>query len=293
MRIALLVVATALAWWPAPPDRQARFRSGIESVRVDVLATAGGRPVTGLRPEDFEVRDNGVLQKVAFVEGDKAAINVMLALDTSASLSAARLAQLREACRALLGKLEPGEAAGLVTFSHMVTLLEPMTTDLARIDRALETVTPDGDTGLIDATSLGLSLAEQGDGRGLLVIFSDGVDTTSWQSEEAVLRSVKGFETVAYAVSAAEAPREGPQFLREVVNASGGKVFEVAANDRLQSAFVQILDEFRQRYLLSYTPTGVARPGWHKIEVRVRARGVNARARAGYFARPLPVSRFP
>ena len=116
------------------------------------------------------------------------------------------------------------------------------------------------------------------------MIFSDGVDTTSWQSEELVLRSVKGFETVAYAVSAAE-PGDAPRFLREVANTSGGKVFEVGANERLQSAFVQILNEFRQRYLLSYTPAGVAKPGWHKIEVRVKLRGVAARARAGYFAR--------
>ena len=85
----------------------------------------------------------------------------MLALDTSASLSRSRLAQLREANRALLGMLLPGEAAGLITFSHMVTLQEPMTTDLARIDRALETVSPAGDTSLIDAASLGLSLADR------------------------------------------------------------------------------------------------------------------------------------
>ena len=59
----------------------------------------------------------------------------------------------------------------------------------------------------------------------------------------------------------------------------------MGSNDRLEAAFVQILEEFRQRYLLSYSPTGVTKPGWHKIEVRVKRRGVTAQARPGYFAR--------
>ena len=284
MRVVHVALVGVLMWAAHPGARQVRFATKVESVRVDVLATSGGRPVQGLTAADFEVRDNGVVQKVSLVEGDTAATNVMLALDTSSSLSEKRLQQLRDASRALLSRLLPGEAAGLIAFSHVVTLVGEMTPDLGRIDRALDTVEPSGDTALIDASSLGLSLAEQGDGRGLLVIFSDGLDTTSWQSEDAVLRSAKGFETVVYAVSAAE-PGQAPRFLRELVNASGGKVFEVTAGERLQSAFVQILDEFRQRYLLSYSPTGVAQPGWHEIEVRVKRRGVTAKARPGYFAR--------
>ena len=284
MRLVHVALVGLLLWSTHPTAGQVRFATKVESVRVDVLATSDGRPVQGLTAADFEVRDNGVVQKVSLVEGDTAAANVMLALDTSASLSEQRLQQLRDASRALLSRLLPGEAAGLIAFSHVVTLVGEMTPDLPRIGRALDTVEPWGDTALIDASSLGLSLAEQGDGRGLLVIFSDGLDTTSWQSEDAVLRSAKGFETVVYAVSAAE-PGQAPRFLRDLANATGGKVLEVSAGERLQAAFVQILDEFRQRYLLSYSPTGVTKPGWHEIEVRVKRRGVTAKARPGYFAR--------
>ena len=284
MRLVHVALVGVLLWAAHPGASQVRFTTKVESVRVDVLATSDGRPVQGLTAADFEVRDNGVVQKVSLVEGDTAAANVMLALDTSASLSERRLQQLRDASRALLSRLLPGEAAGLIAFSHVVTLVAEMTPDLPRLGRALDTVEPWGDTALIDASSLGLSLAEQGDGRGLLVIFSDGLDTSSWQSEDAVLRSAKGFETVAYAVSAAE-PGQAPRFLRDLANATGGKVLEVSAGERLQSAFVEILDEFRQRYLLSYSPTGVSKPGWHEIEVRVKRRGVTAKARPGYFAR--------
>jgi hypothetical protein len=48
--------------------------------------------------------------------------------------------------------------------------------------------------------------------------------------------------------------------------------------------FLEIFREFRQRYLLSYTPARVSTPGWHRLEVRVRQRGAAVRARQGYFA---------
>ena len=282
MRVWAGLAIAALTSMPAA--QQARFVTKVESVRVDVLATSGGRPVTDLAATDFEVRDNGVLQSAKLLSSDTVPVNVMIALDASASLSAERLERLRNASRALLGKLHPGESAGLITFSHVVRLVQSMTPDVKAVEAALGTVTPSGNTSLIDATSLGLSLGEPASGRGLLVVFSDGVDTASWQREEVVVKAARQFDTVLYAV-AVTSPGRSPQFLRDVADATGGKVFEVQSNDRLEATFVQILEEFRQRYLLSYTPTGVSKPGWHKIEVRVKRRGVSTRARAGYFAR--------
>jgi Ca-activated chloride channel family protein len=281
-RLALLLILAVSG--SAVSGGQTRFVSKVERVRVDVLASANGRPVTDLTADDFEVKDNGVVQKVTLVAGETSPVHVMLALDTSASLSMARLDRLRDACRALIGKLQPGEAAGLITFSHVVTQLQPLTGELDRITGALATVVPSGDTALVDATSLGLTLTDHSAGRGLLVVFSDGVDTASWQAEDAVLRSARGFEAVAYAVSVTS-PGASPKFLRNITSATGGKVLEVQSNERLESAFVQILEEFRQRYLLSYSPAGVSKPGWHKIDVRVKRRGVSVRARPGYFAR--------
>jgi hypothetical protein len=45
-----------------------------------------------------------------------------------------------------------------------------------------------------------------------------------------------------------------------------------------------VLDEFRQRYVVSYSPQGVARGGWHELKVAVKGRRVSVKARAGYFA---------
>ena len=282
MRI-LVVLGIAILTLATPRADQTRYVSKVESVRIEVLATERGRPVVGLTAEDFEVKDNGVVQTVRLVDGDTTPVNVMIALDSSASLSTDRLERLRAAVQALVRKLRPDESAGLITFSHVVTQLQPMTLDRTLIDNALAKLYAWGDTALIDATAAGLSMTEEGSGRGLLVIFSDGVDTTSWQNAESVIRSAKRFETVLYAVSVA-APGRSAEFLRDVAAATGGKVFEVESNERLEGAFVEILDEFRQRYLLSYTPTGATKPGWHELNVRIKKRGVTVRARPGYFA---------
>lgn len=51
-------------------------------------------------------------------------------------------------------------------------------------------------------------------------------------------------------------------------------------------ALLQVLQEFRQRYVISYTPQGVSRDGWHTLKVRVKSRGAAVRARPGYLAGP-------
>ena len=62
---------------------------------------------------------------------------------------------------------------------------------------------------------------------------------------------------VAYAV-AVRSPAK-PEFLRDLTSLTGGRLFEVEKTEKLDAIFVGILDEFRQRYLVSYTPRGVAR----------------------------------
>jgi hypothetical protein len=57
---------------------------------------------------------------------------------------------------------------------------------------------------------------------------------------------------------------------------------QLQSTDRLRATFLQVLEEFRHRYLVSYTPTGVATQGWHPLQVRVKGRNVSVRTRAGY-----------
>jgi VWFA-related protein len=119
-------------------------------------------------------------------------------------------------------------------------------------------------------------------GRGLLIVFSDGVDTASWLPAPSVLDTARRSGIVAYGVSVRSAVR--PEFLEELTALTGGRLYEVERTQHLESVFLGVLEEFRHRYLVSYTPRGVSRSGWHQLEVRVNQRGVTVKARPGYLA---------
>jgi len=100
--------------------QQPTFKAGVEAVRVDVLMTRGGQPVTGLTAKDFQVRDNDVRQDVDHVSFEEIPVNVMLALDGSDSVKGERERYLRSASLGVLDRLMPKDQAGLVRFGDAV-----------------------------------------------------------------------------------------------------------------------------------------------------------------------------
>jgi VWFA-related protein len=257
------------------------FTSRIEAVRVDVLVTENGRPVSGLTPADFEVLDEGVSQQVTLASFEKIPLNVVLALDMSASLQGLRLGHLQAAGRTVLDGLKPGDRAALVTFSHVVAPAFGLTDDLEKVRTALDRSQGEGLTSLIDAAHAGMLVGESDAGRSLMIMFSDGVDTSSWLQADAVLESSRRSDVVVYCV---EVGTRRARFTRDLSEVTGGRVFSVGSTSDLTSAFAQILEEFRLRYLISYSPQDVSPTGWHRLEVRVKRRGGSVKARPGYFA---------
>jgi VWFA-related protein len=284
----LALVALLVPAWVASQT----FSSRVDSVRVDVLVTAGGIPVTGLQAEDFEVRDNGALQSVRLLEAGSLALDVTVALDLSSSLEPGQFATLRNGVGLLLEALQPNDRAALLTFNQTVFQQQALTSDVSLVRAALEQADLWGGTALADAMYAGITLSEAAGRRPLLIVFSDGIDTTSWLSAGDVINAARRFETVVYAVSTAGS-RETPQLLRDVTSQTGGNLLHVTSRD-FEASFIRILEEFRQRYLLSYTLGADPARGWHRIEVRVKRRGASVKARSGYFVgshRPPAVRR--
>jgi Ca-activated chloride channel homolog len=258
------------------------FSSKVESVRVDALVTDNGQVIRGLGPADFEIFDNGVLQDVELVSFDQVPLNVILALDMSDSVAGERLDQLRRAGSGLLAGLRPEDQAALVAFSHAVQLGARLTSDVAAVRDVLGAARGTGMTALVDGTYAGIMVGESDAGRALLIVFSDGVDTSSWLRADAVLDTAKRADVVVYGVSVVS--RLKPEFLRDITSVTGGRLFEIEKTANLTTTFLGILDEFRHRYLVSYTPKRVAKDGWHKLDVRVKNRRAAIKARPGYLA---------
>lgn len=282
-RLAVPALACALtAIVPAAQSQLPTFSSRVEAVRVDVLVTDGGKPVRGLRAADFEVLDNGVRQTVDFVSAEQLPLNVVFTFDLSGSIVGERLSNLREASHAVVDGLKADDQAALVTFDNAVLVGPGLTRDVRLVKAAIDRAEPTGNTSLIDASFAGLMLAEADVGRALVIVFSDGVDTASWLAPKAVLDVAKRSDAVVYAVSAGLNRRA--EFLGDLTGQTGGRLFTIESTRDLSGVFLEVLDEFRQRYLLSYSPAGVSPGGWHPLTVRVKGRNATVRARPGYLA---------
>lgn len=248
-------------------------------VHVDVLVKRQGEFVRGLAAGDFEVFDNGVRQQVNTLDVGGLPLNVVLALDVSTSVLGERLAHLQRAGRALLDRLGDGDRVALLAFCDEPTLEAPLTADRASVRRALAALKAGGGTALLDAMYSAIVLGESDVGRSVVVAFTDGADTSSFLTGKAVENVARRTDVVVYAVSSGQ--RKG-NLASTIARLTGGRSLELGARDDLSRAFVQLLDEFRQRYLLGYSPAGVQPGGWHEIQVKVRRPGVSVTARSGY-----------
>ena len=270
----LLLSGTLLA------TQKRSFSSGTLAVSVDVLVTDGRSSVPGLAVWDFELRDNGVLQTIDLVDTSEIPVNAVLALDTSASIAGQRQRDLTAASEALLDGLRPADRAALTTFSHSVFPRIALTPDLGTVRAELRRITPAGETAIMDGAYVALAATLTQSRRSLVVMCTDGSDTSSWLQPEEVLESAKRSSAVVYAVTAADTRRRSS--LKDLTDATGGHVLPVATSRDLRGAFEKILQDFRSRYVLAYSPQGVTLDGFHRLDVRVKRRGLTVKARPGY-----------
>ena len=283
--------------------RAQQFRSTTEVVIVDVLVTKDHKPIDGLKVDDFVVRDSGVRQSIALVSVEAVPVDLHLVLDVSASLQGDGIEQLKAAARAAVAALRPEDRAELLTFSDDVQVRAPWTRDRAAMNRAIDAVTANGWTSLVDATFTAISLSEDPNRRTLVLVFTDGQDTSSWLSGADVFKTAARSRVTVCGVIAAPAPLNRPDlqaparlrdlllsdplsyraaFLPVMTAETGGELLYVSLTTDLRKAFLDVVSRFNRRYLLSYAPTGVAEHGWHPIEVAVKDKNMEVTARRGY-----------
>jgi VWFA-related protein len=295
-----LTALTALAVLPLAAQTQ-RFRSNVAVVRVDTLVTDGRRPVTGLTTANFDLRDNGVPQTILDVHFETLPLNIICALDVSGSVAGDPLAQLKDAFTAVVGALGGQDRAALITFSNRLALHTRLTRDRDRLRAAAKAVDAGGSTAFFDGVFAALALREADEGRTLLLLFSDGLDTASWLDARATIDTSRRTDVVIYPVTPARAlhlpplstnrTQGGPTIgvrppadyvLGELADNTGGRVVHAADDRSLRETFLGTLNEFRQRYVISYEPTGVPSNGWHTIDVKLKGRSGQVKARRGY-----------
>jgi VWFA-related protein len=300
----IAIVAMGAATAVAAAQRQV-FRAVGSIVTVEVMVRDGNRLAKGLMPEDFEVYDNDVRQKVELLDVESLPIDLTLIVDTSGSVEP-MIEELREYVRLSGEALRIDDRVRIVTFSAHVVDALPLQSPTTVLP--VEKIVADGGTAIYDAIMSALMRTRVSDRRQILVCFTDGIETASAMNADAVLevakrsdsvlyvflvkdvmmrdRAARRFDSRQYWLSRFEpnTAATGAERLSRVTAATGGALTEVAVRPQLPQRLRETLEDFRTSYVLRYRPTGVEPSSWHSIAVRVpKVRQSQVRARSGYF----------
>ena len=266
--------------------QQPVFGAGVESVYVDVFVTRGGRPVAGLDASHFELKDNGRRQRPELLAVETVPLTTLLVFDTSESVRGAKLDALRAAARAFVGGLRPRDQTGLIAFALEIRWLARPTMDKAAVSTALGRLRAEGATAVWDALSAALT-ALPTSARSLVVLFSDGNDNQSWLDAARVQAQAARSNALVQVVGlSTPAEFEEPGYvedLKRVAEVTGGRLWRADSSARLGDSFRDIIEAMNTRYVLRYDPGPDAKPGHHRIEVRLKGVRADVRARQGYW----------
>ncbi len=262
---------------------QGTIRVDVNLVLVDAtVKTKDGQILANLKKDDFEVREDGVAQKVEIFSRDELPLDVALVLDLSDSIGPF-LAPLRDAATVALAALKPGDEVALFTFSTEAELRLPLTKDKIKIADQINTFDARGATNINDGIFVAAEylLKAPPTGRRVIILISDDVGTdaggqgtrdivTEAIAADAVLYNLKipGYNPPATMWHSAMTP--GLVDIRKVMEATGGEVFDVKDVANLDSVFSALIQRIKTRYTLGYyTMANGAEGKPHKLDVRL------------------------
>lgn len=264
----------------------AQFSTGVQLVEVYATVTdANGGLVTGLKREDFEVREDQEVQEISAFAAGEFPLTVVLGIDRSWSMAGEPLRLAKSASQALLRQLRPTDRSMAVAIGSDAEVIAQLSNDHVQQQRAIDALDPWSTTSLHDAIISILDRLEGEAGRLAVIVFSDGIDRYSNAPASRVIERARQSQALIYAITLG---RNRPPLAAELAVVSGGRSFLIKDARALDETFTTIAQELRYQYLLGYTPMKPGQPGahdWRSIHVTVKGRsGVRVRARDGYTA---------
>jgi Ca-activated chloride channel homolog len=289
-----------------PDDpRSSVFRSGIELVTLSVTVTDRDKNhIVGLGPEDFVVFEDGVAQDLSFFAATRTPVDLMILLDTSASMTPI-LPQVHEAAVGFIRWLQSGDRGAVMEFNSVVRLVQPFTEQIDELEAAVRGTRARGATALYQALYIGLrefqQKARQEEARSqAIVLLSDGEDTSSLLRFEDVTDLAKRLGVRIYTISLispyeADRLREqgrrrflslAERSLRALSLETGAQAFYPLHVRELAGVYGQIAEEIAHQYSLGYASSNRLRDGsFRNVQVRVVSRpDARPRTRSGYYA---------
>jgi Ca-activated chloride channel family protein len=300
--LVLGAIAPAQVRTPSPPeDDQGTLRVNVRLVNVFTTVTdANGSPVGDLSKEDFRILEDGVPQTIShFDRESELPLNIVLGIDTSESTRRDIKLEVASAKKFSHSIVRPQDRLSVFQITEDTNQLTGFTSDLKYIDRGIDRLTVGAGTSLYDAIFLASDvLLDRPSGRKVLVLITDGGDTTSKTDYTSALRRAQEAEAIVYSIIvvpvAANAGRNlgGEHALIQISKDTGGKHYYADSIDQLDAAFRQISLELRTQYLIAYYPNRrISDSAFRRIQVEINRKEVNdgrfqVRHRAGYYTAP-------
>jgi Ca-activated chloride channel homolog len=294
----LLAGSLATALWG--DDEIPNIRVDVRLVRVvATVRDSNGALLGDLSKSDFTVLDNDTVQQISvFERRTEQALSVALLVDISGSTAKDlkfEVDSVSRFLRALFKEGNPEDTVALYSFNYQVTQDTHFTHNAMQLDRALRTLHGSAGTSMYDAIYLASRDLENRKGRKVLVVVTDGGDTTSSKSYQAALSAAQLADSVMYPILivpiANDAGRNlgGEHALTTLAEGTGGRVFEPTLGSSLDQTFTDILQELRTQYLLAFYPKNVplTKDRFHHLEVRVARPGLQILTRNGYYGEAL------
>ena len=294
---ALLTLGLATAVLTTPTLGQ---RIKVTTQTVPIYATvldSQRRLVSDLQQDEFEVYDNGKLQTLTNFVSEVTPFTAVVMLDTSGSMTL-NLDLVKQAAEEFLLRLLPKDRAKVGAFNDKIQIFPKDDTFTGNRDRLIRMLKEDlqfgNGTRLWDAVNESLAHVEGEEGRRVVLVFTDGADSSSQLNLDDVMTRARDKDTMVYAIgmqseyfNGQSRVRSRPdRGLRRIAEETGGGYFELTRKDELGPTFTRVAQELHSQYVLGFSPATLDGK-IHKLEVRVKRPGLTSRSRKSYMASPV------
>ena len=289
----------------ARQEDQSSIRVDVNLVMLDAtVKTKAGEIMSNLKKADFQVREDGVVQKVDVFSRDELPLDVALVLDLSDSIGPF-LGPLRDAATTALAALKRDDEVALFTFATEAELRVPFTKDKSKIAEQINTFHAGGATNINDGIFVAAEylLKAPPNGRRVIILISDDVGTdaggqgtrdivTEAIAADAVLYNLKipGYNPASTLFAASMVP--GLVNIRKVMDQTGGEIFDVKDVANLDAVFQALIQRIKTRYTLGfYTNASGSEGKPHKLDVVLapsfgkKGRDYQILSKSGYYIR--------
>jgi Ca-activated chloride channel family protein len=269
---------------------------------VHVIASVrnqAGELVGALNKSDFEILDNGVRQDIAvFARQADQPLSVALLIDTSGSTAKDLKFELESAARflhVLLTEGRPEDSVALYSFNYDITEQQGFTHNHQALEATLKSLLKnlkgEAGTSLYDSIFYAARALESREGRKIIVVITDGGETTSSRDLKQALEAVQMADAVIYPLVVIPITNDagrnigGEHALTIMAERTGGRTFLLAGSSQLDKAFGDLLNELRTQYVLGFYPRGVplTKDRFHTLQVRAKSPELRVSARNGYY----------